>query len=367
MEYRNNNNNPYGQQQGGGDQNNHSAFYPSMDQYSQQQQQQQSPPTQGNSSSGFFNQPHNSNNGNFNSPPNSGYYGNTSPLGYGGGSGSNDQYYRNDVPQNYNNNQNNQNNNQGYSDPKQFISQISDNPLTQAGLSYGINYGQSLLSGGKEYVDSNFGKYISFSTLKSYFNVNNSYVFNKIKLVLFPFSQRTWKRRIHRANDVDTYLPPRDDINAPDLYIPLMAFITYFLLYGFQLGMQDKFSPDKLGGLITKGIIYWIIELLAFKLGFFFTNSSSIPIYDMISYSGYKYVLLVITAIISILFGSYVSFIAKCILSICVGYFMLKTLRLVFSSSSNHSGMNIHPEGTEKRNYFVFFFSIAQALLCFIL
>ncbi|KAF2078514.1 hypothetical protein CYY_000139 [Polysphondylium violaceum] len=359
MEYRGNNNNNNYQQ--GGDQN-HSAFYPSMDQYSQQQQQQQqSPPTQGNS--GFFNQPHNNSNNsnsNYNSPPNSGYYGNTSPMGYGNDQ-QQQQYYRNDVPQNYNN----QNNN-GFSDPKQFISQISDNPLTQAGLSYGINYGQSLLSGGKEYVDSNFGKYISFSTLKSYFNVNNSYVFNKIKLVLFPFSQRTWKRRIHRANDVDTYLPPRDDINAPDLYIPLMAFITYFLLYGFQLGIQEKFSPDHLGGLITRGIIFWIVELLAFKLGFFFTNSASIPIYDMISYSGYKYVLLVITTIISILFGGYISFIAKCILSVCLGYFILKTIRLVFSSG-NHSGMNIHPEGTEKKNYFVFLFSIFQALLCFVL
>ncbi|KAM9989350.1 hypothetical protein ACTFIY_005403 [Dictyostelium cf. discoideum] len=272
-------------------------------------------------------------------------------------------------------NQFNNNDNSHYSPPqqgdmsRQFISQISDNPLTQAGLTYGLNYGQTLFSGGKQYVDSNFGKYFSFSTLKSYFNVNNSYVFNKIKLLIFPYTQKTWKRRIGRTSDVDSYLPPRDDINAPDLYIPLMAFITYFLLYGFQMGMEKKFSPDYLGACITKGIVFWAIELLIFKCGFFFSNSNSIPFYDMMSYSGYKYVLMVIFQIATILLGSYVSYIIKCVLSVSIAFFMLKTLRLVFSSVSgahDHISPDYHESGKIK-NYFVFGFSVAQALLCFLI
>lgn len=33
---------------------------------------------------------------------------------------------------------------------------------------------------------------------------------------------------------------PRYEINAPDLYIPLMAFVTYILLAGSVLGTQMR-------------------------------------------------------------------------------------------------------------------------------
>ena len=30
-------------------------------------------------------------------------------------------------------------------------------------------------------------------------------------------------------------VPPRQDVNAPDLYIPLMAFVTYVLLIAYSM------------------------------------------------------------------------------------------------------------------------------------
>lgn len=36
------------------------------------------------------------------------------------------------------------------------------------------------------------------------------------------------------------YKQPIDDINAPDLYIPLMAFGTFVVLAGFFLGINGK-------------------------------------------------------------------------------------------------------------------------------
>lgn len=36
--------------------------------------------------------------------------------------------------------------------------------------------------------------------------------------------------------DQDTPVQPRYDINAPDLYIPSMGYVTYVLLAGFMLG-----------------------------------------------------------------------------------------------------------------------------------
>ena len=37
-----------------------------------------------------------------------------------------------------------------------------------------------------------------------------------------------------------SYEPPIYDINAPDLYIPLMAFGTYLVLAGFFWGINGK-------------------------------------------------------------------------------------------------------------------------------
>lgn len=36
--------------------------------------------------------------------------------------------------------------------------------------------------------------------------------------------------------DQNTPVQPRDDLNAPDLYIPSMGYVSYVLLAGFLLG-----------------------------------------------------------------------------------------------------------------------------------
>lgn len=39
----------------------------------------------------------------------------------------------------------------------------------------------------------------------------------------------------------DTPVAPRFDVNAPDLYIPAMGFITYVLVAGLALGTQNRY------------------------------------------------------------------------------------------------------------------------------
>ena len=58
--------------------------------------------------------------------------------------------------------------------------------------------------------------------MKHYFNVSNSYVINKLFLVLFPWRHKPWARKQGTATNGQEgwYLPPRDDINSPDMYIP---------------------------------------------------------------------------------------------------------------------------------------------------
>lgn len=51
--------------------------------------------------------------------------------------------------------------------------------------------------------------------------------------------------------DQDIPVQPRYDLNAPDLYIPCMGYVTYVLLAGFMLGKNLLQKIIKLKYLIT--------------------------------------------------------------------------------------------------------------------
>lgn len=61
-------------------------------------------------------------------------------------------------------------------------------------------------------------------------------------------SERVLQRwsRDRNPHDGGSYKVPSQDLNAPDLYIPLMAFITYILVMGFIMGITDTFTPEVL-------------------------------------------------------------------------------------------------------------------------
>ena len=79
--------------------------------------------------------------------------------------------------------------------------------------------------------------------IKHHFNVSNSYVIRKIRLLLFPWLHRPWVRR-QRGVGVGVggsgvgpvqgqglgqgeFMPPREDLNSPDLYIPGAFFVCF--------------------------------------------------------------------------------------------------------------------------------------------
>ncbi|KAF3561649.1 hypothetical protein DY000_02018501 [Brassica cretica] len=105
-------------------------------------------------------------------------------------------------------------------------------------LEHGL-YGERILGSSSEYVQSNITRY--FSDLQYYFKVNDQYVRNKFKVVMFPFLHRGhWARISEPVGGRLSYKPPIYDINAPDLYIPFMAFGTYVVLAGLSLGLNGK-------------------------------------------------------------------------------------------------------------------------------
>jgi protein transport protein YIF1 len=104
----------------------------------------------------------------------------------------------------------------------------------------GMQFGRSAVAAGQDYVEKNVSKnalnsslilnsngiqintYLPVSLLKHQFNVSNSYVLQKLRLVIFPWRHRPWSRQVRKsdAGQNEGWKPPREDINSPDLYIP---------------------------------------------------------------------------------------------------------------------------------------------------
>ena len=87
------------------------------------------------------------------------------------------------------------------------------------------------------------------------------------------------------------YLPPRSDPAAPDLYLPLMSFITYVLLVAYFQSTDGKFHPELFGVTTSTCTVLLALEIISILFSMYlFDVANSPPILDLVSYCGYKYV-----------------------------------------------------------------------------
>ena len=115
-------------------------------------------------------------------------------------------------------------------------------PRSLAAMGFGV-YGEKLMAGGANIKN----KYLSGSALRSYFNINPAYVANKAKVVLCPYVLKgSWARIPEQVAGGLTYKPPRNDINAPDLYLPVVGYIAYCVLAALVAAKAGAFTPDVL-------------------------------------------------------------------------------------------------------------------------
>jgi hypothetical protein len=145
-----------------------------------------------------------------------------------------------------------------------------------------------------------FNKWIPVSALKHYFNVSNSYVINKLFIVLFPWRHRPWSRqqRLHNGQE-GTYLPPREDTNSPDMYIPVMGFVTYILLSTLLAGLRGAFHPELLGSAATWAFLIVFFEILVIRLAIYLLSiNNESQLLDLVAYSGYKFVGINVTLVL---------------------------------------------------------------------
>jgi len=212
---------------------------------------------------------------------------------------------------------------------------------------------------------------------KYYFAVSNSYVLRKLMLILFPLMNKSWvRRKIDDSVQFDSntivaeggYLPPRDDINAPDLYIPTMSFVTYVLMVGFMSGTSGTFTPDVMATTASLGLAILGLEVLLIKFGLYLVKAKSVPWLDLIAFRGYKFVGLNLVLVGSMIHRYlYWPLLVYC--ASMMGLFLMRTYRklVLFRSDSNVGVGSGSTEDQAKKNYFLLGIALLQYPIYWIL
>ncbi|BFZ11963.1 hypothetical protein BsWGS_15002 [Bradybaena similaris] len=220
-----------------------------------------------------------------------------------------------------------------------------------------MQYGQTLAGQGKELVNQNIQKYMASSKLKYYFAVDTAYVGKKLGLLFFPYTHSDWS--VHYNQDEP--VAPRYEINAPDLYIPAMAFVTYILVAGMVLGIQGRFTPEQLGGQASSALAWLIFELVAFSLSFYIMNlNTSLKYLDIISYCSYKFVGMTVSLLAGIGFGRGVYYCVLLWFCISLVVFLMRTLKIQIMPHQTDDG---HTKGAKRSLYMMLSMSLVQPCL----
>lgn len=239
----------------------------------------------------------------------------------------------------------------------------SQNFINDPMATMAMAYGQSLVGQGKQIVDQKFEKYVPVSKLKYYFAVDTSYVRRKLSLVLFPYANSDWSMKYQQ----DEPVAPRYEVNAPDLYIPTMAFVTFILVAGISLGTQNKFSPEQLGIQASSALGWLVVEIVVLLVALYVANiHTDLSYLEFISFCSYKYIGMICSVCIGMLFfkmGYYVT-LAYTSASLC--FFLVKTLRVQIlpKAAPSHQPSS---HGNKRRMYLLLCIAVAQPVLMFVM
>ncbi|BFZ58814.1 Protein transport protein yif1 [Savitreella phatthalungensis] len=257
----------------------------------------------------------------------------------------------------------------GYGAYGQGFNEYLNAPAAQMGL----QVGQSAVLAGQNFVNANVGKYVSTSALRRYFNVTNTYVLRKLGILLFPWRHGPWLRQRETSRDHassaagggEAFADPRDDINAPDFYIPIMAVVTYILQNSLIAGVQGKFQADLFGETAGWAVAFLLVENSIIKFGCYLLSIPSALFLDLVAYSGYKYVGIILTNLVGLLgFQGIVYWLVFLYTSLACAFFVLRSLRsAILQGTDDASGK----QGKARKVYFLASIALAQLMWMYLM
>jgi len=228
-----------------------------------------------------------------------------------------------------------------------------------------MQLGHSAVAAGQQYVEKNFGTFIPLNNIKHYFDVSNSYVILKLRLVLFPWMHHPTRR----LSDQGEWLPPRGDINSPDLYIPVMAIVTYILLTALHSGIHARFHPQILGESASRATAVIFFDFCFVKLGCYILNiQGSSQVIDIVAYGGYKFVGVILSLAAGFLGATGILWTLIFVYAfLSNAFFLLRSLRSVVlpdtsSVPPTHAIAKISSAQRRRRIIFLFLEAVTQIL-----
>ncbi|XP_044264912.1 protein YIF1B [Tribolium madens] len=228
-----------------------------------------------------------------------------------------------------------------------------------------LQYGQQLANTGKSMIKQEVEKYVPVNSLKYYFAVDTKYVLSKLMLLFFPFTHKDWSVKYEQDGPVQ----PRFEINAPDLYIPTMAYVTYVLVAGMVLGMQQKFTPEQIGILASSALAWFVVELALYSCTLYIANiKTTLRTLDLLAFSGYKFVGIIISILLSLIGAKTAYYCCLVYVNFALAFFLVRTLKAQVLVESNtqptsYYGDVVPPTGNKRRLYFLLFVAAVQPVL----
>lgn len=192
------------------------------------------------------------------------------------------------------------------------------------------------------------------ANLSHYFQVSNSYVFQKLKVILFPFINKQWQR-IPDSNN--SFQPPRNDINSPDMYIPVMGLVTYILAWNLDKGLNGSFDPENLYFKLSSTLAVFVLDLLILKFGLYLlvsTNSATTSLIELACYVGYKFVPLIVAMMLPTNLSKFMIIPLKVYIFIAFGVFLLRSIKFNSLVDSTNDLNTIKKSAVRRCNYFLF-------------
>lgn len=199
---------------------------------------------------------------------------------------------------------------------------MMENPVMQVGLA------QTQKAMGETMDKLAPGMTGMWGTLKFYFAVDGTYVLNKLKLILFPYRHKHWKRQGTQGDGSDKFAPPILDVNCPDLYIPLMAILTHTLVLSLLKGQYMKFTPEVISDTLSSSLLALFLECVAI-IGGNWTLQSKGGVYSYMEvaiFSSYKYVGVAINMLVGLFLGFTGFAVVTLYTSLASAFFLCKSL-----------------------------------------
>jgi hypothetical protein len=106
-----------------------------------------------------------------------------------------------------------------------------------------------------------------------------------------------------------------------------MSYVTFILITGFSLGINSDFSSEKLSYVFSKTLFIWFFEALILKGMFACMNFGSHPFFELLCYTGYKFVILCVVMAAHIIGGLMVSYGVMGVFGALFCYFYYCTFR----------------------------------------